>query len=486
VSITKNKILSCLVISLCFFQTQAQNLTFSPYSRYGIGEVNQRVNSHIMGAGGAFIALQPDTLMPILINQANPAALAHIRLTTLDLGGQAEKHQFITTSKALTKQTVNFSYGMVGMPIRNNGGLCFGLMPYSTVGYNMQNETETSGIGAITYKYAGQGGLNKAFLGYGILPFKNAELNYRKALRQSAATEHPVLFSKGKLAFTKLAANTSIGVNAHYLFGTLEQSTQIVYPSNALYFSTQRQRDLSIQGVNAQFGLQTAYVIDSVSYRDTSGVKRKRALVDKVKFSFGYYFNLNNTLPVKYDALVYNYLPTSLGNQVVGDTVLNVTNQKTTIKLPVDQGVGFGFRKGDKLHVLVDASLTNWSNFKLIDPIKELKQSYRIAFGVHYIPNRSAAGTGAYLQRVQYRIGAYYNSGYLEIRNTVLSRTAATAGFGLPVGIGRRSSIINIGAELGQYGSTNNNLMLEKYWRLNIGFTFNAFEDRWFRKVKYD
>ena len=62
-SITKNKILSCLSISLCFFQTQAQNLTFSPYSRYGIGEVNQRVNSHNMGAGGAFIALQPDTVI---------------------------------------------------------------------------------------------------------------------------------------------------------------------------------------------------------------------------------------------------------------------------------------------------------------------------------------------------------------------------------------------------------------------------------------
>ena len=169
------------------------------------------------------------------------------------------------------------------------------------------------------------------------------------------------------------------------------------------------QRDISIQGVNAQFGLQTAYVIDSVSYRDTSGVKRKRALTDKIKFSLGYYFNLNNSLPVKYDALVYNYIGTSLGNQIVSDTVLSVTNQKTDVKLPIDQGVGLGFRKGDKLHVLVDASVTNWSNFKLIDPIKELKQSYRIAFGVHYIPNRFAAGTGAYIKRVQYRIGAYYN-----------------------------------------------------------------------------
>lgn len=464
----------------------AQNLTFSPYSRYGIGEVNQRVNAHIMGAGGAFIALQPDTLMPILLNQGNPAALAHIRLATLDVGLQGERHNFITSNATVKKQTVNFNYGMIGFPIRNNGGLAFGITPLSSTGYNLQTQSETPGVGTITYLYEGQGGVNKAFIGYGVLPFRNAELNYRKALKQSAGSDHPMTFSKSKLGINKLAANTSIGVNAHYLFGTLEQSTRILYPANGLYVSTQRQRDIGITGFNAQFGLQTAYTIDSTSSRDKDGFLRKRAFTHKLKFSLGYYLTLNNKLPVKYDAVIFNYIPTSLGNQVNKDTLLNQEGQTSTMRLPLEQGVGLGFRKGDKLHVLLDASMTDWTNFTLIDTVKEFKPSYRLAVGVHYIHNRMASGSGAYLQRIQFRAGAYHNSGYLEIRNNLISRSAVTAGLGLPVGIGRRSSIINLGMEYGQLGTTNNSLMKETYWRLNIGFSFNAFEDRWFRKVRYD
>ena len=62
------------------------------------------------------------------------------------------------------------------------------------------------GIGSITYKYAGQGGLNKAFLGYGVLPFKNAELNYRKALRTINRNRASCLIFKRKASFNKISS----------------------------------------------------------------------------------------------------------------------------------------------------------------------------------------------------------------------------------------------------------------------------------------
>lgn len=469
----------------------AQTTTYSPYSRYGIGEINQKTNAHIMGAGGAFIALQPDTFMPILINQANPAALAHIRLATLDLGGVADYRTFGTTSGNITKRTVNFNYAMLGFPVRKNGGACFGIMPYSSVGYNMESKANVAGVdGSVTYQYQGEGGINKAFLGYGVLPFKNALSNYYTAINASKGSDHPMQFSKGKEAVNKLLANLSLGATANYLFGTLEQSTRILYPvgpgGTLIYNSSQRQRDINVQGVSGQLGLQTAFFIDSVNYRDSSGILHKRALMDKVKFSAGYFMSLNNSVNLTYDALIYNYYSTTLGNQIILDTVLNNTGQKSTMRLPLEQGVGIGFKKGDKWHILADAAITNWNNFKLIDPLKELKNAYRLSFGVHYIPDRGAAGAGAYLKRVQYRAGAFYNTGYIELKNTTINRMAGTLGLGFPVGIGRRSSIINVGAEYGEVGTNTNNLLKEQYWRLNIGFTFNAFEDRWFRKVRYD
>ncbi len=486
----QNKFLVALVVfcnlSIISF---GQSSSFSPYSRYGLGDINQRANAHIMGAGGAFIALQPDTLMPILLNQANPAALAHIRLAALDLGIIADRRLFETTNGIIKKRTVNFNYAMLGFPIRKNGGACFGVMPYSTVGYNMESKTDVSGIGTITNQYQGSGGVNKAFIGYGILPFKNAVINYYKAISKTANSEQPILLSKQKLAVNKLLANLSLGATANYLFGTVEQSTRIIFPTvggQLVYYSIQRQRDIGVNGITGQLGLQTAYTIDSVSYRDTSKVKRSRALLDKVKFSFGYYMALNNTVKLTYDALVFNYVSGSLGSQFPIDTALDEQNQRTSTALPLEQGIGFGFKKGDKLHILLDAAVTNWKNFKLIDPIKEFRNSYRLALGVHYIPERAAAGNGAYFKRIQYRLGGFYNTGILELKNTSIVQMAATAGLGLPVGIGRRSSIVNLGIERGQVGTSNNNLLKENYWRINIGLTFNAFEDRWFRKVKYD
>ena len=67
---------------------QAQNLTSSPYSRYGLGEINNQSFATSQAMGGSFIAWHQDTLAPFFINTANPASLAGIRLSAFELGGQ--------------------------------------------------------------------------------------------------------------------------------------------------------------------------------------------------------------------------------------------------------------------------------------------------------------------------------------------------------------------------------------------------------------
>ena len=78
----------------------SQNLTYSPYSRYGLGELNNTTFSPIQGLGGTYIGFKPDTTAPIFINAANPAAISGIRLTTLELGGIAQFSEF---SNGITK-----------------------------------------------------------------------------------------------------------------------------------------------------------------------------------------------------------------------------------------------------------------------------------------------------------------------------------------------------------------------------------------------
>ena len=181
--------------------------------------------------------------------------------------------------------------------------------------------------------------------------------------------------------------------------------------------------------------------------------------------------------------MAYNYSLNSFGDEIPKDTFIYVVDQASSIRLPLEQGIGLSFKKGEVLTMAVDASYTNWKQFRYLDKINDLKNSYRVSFGLNFVPNKYAAGTGAYIRRVQYRLGAFYNTGFLELKNTSINNYAVTVGFGLPVGLYRQFSVVNLSAQFGKMGSINNKLIEEKYVRIIVGFTFN---DKWFTKFRYD
>jgi len=228
------------------------------------------------------------------------------------------------------------------------------------------------------------------------------------------------------------------------------------------------------------FGMQTAISIDSVKAKTKNG---KRILKEKVKFTFGYFLALNNALKVTYDNTVYNYILNGFGQEIIRDTVLYKVNQKSTINLPLEQGFGVGFKKGERINAVADFAITNWQNFKFLENTSNLKNNYRIAAGINYVPQKYAAGSNAFAKKINYRFGVSYQTGYIELKNSKLANYSASIGFGLPVGIGRLSSMVNIGLQVGQTTTSNSDLIKENYFKVNFGFTFS---DRWFQKFKYD
>lgn len=453
----------------------SQNLTYSPYSRFGLGELNSPAFAQIGALGGSYIGFKPDTTAPIFINVANPAAISGIRLTTLELGGIGQFSEFSNgTSKVRTK-AVNFSYGTLGFPIKQRAGAAFGIMPYSNVGYNLKTETEVGGIGTVTSKYNGEGGINRVFFGLGIMPFKKTLVKfYRSAYRDTLIKYHETKKYKRKKFGKQLLSDLSIGARADYLFGNILQTSSVIYPGSINYFNTRRYRATTFNDITAGFGIQTSFLIDSIGKRD---------LKKKVRVGIGYYASLPNTIKVKNSSLAYNYGLNSFGDEIPKDTFIYINDKAGTIRLPIEQGIGLSIKKGEMLNVAVDASYTNWQQFRYLDNVNTMKNSYRLSFGINYVPNKYAAGSGAYIRRVQYRLGAFYNTGYLELKNTEINNYAVTAGLGLPVGMYRQFSMVNISAQFGQMGSVNNGLMQEKYIRVILGFTFN---DKWFNKFRYE
>ena len=69
----------------------------------------------------------------------------------------------------------------------------------------------------------------------------------------------------------------------------------------------------------------------------------------------------------------------------------------------------------------------------------------------------------------------------VSINNTAIKDRSMTLGFGLPIS-GTFSSL-NLGVEYGTRGTTNNGLIKEDYFSINLGLIFN---DKWFRKTLYN
>ncbi len=475
-----------IILNYTFF---GQILTSSPYSRYGLGEINQQTFAAQAALGNSFIAYHQDTIAPFYINIANPAGLASIKLTVLEIGGQGQFTKISSTSSNTNKRNVNFSYGSLGFPLKKIGGMAFGIMPYSTVGYKITSYQDEPSIGSMKYIFQGDGGLNKVFLGSGIRPFRNYESKFYKSDFADTLIAHEKTKQYKRIKFGRqLVSNFSIGASANYIFGTINQTTDAIYPSSVLFFNTKRQRSAQVNDFTFNGGMQTHFTIDSAKYhgKDTLKKGHRINLKERLVVGTGFFINTPTSLNAKQNNIIYTYALDGFGTERPKDTVLNSQGINGEITLPLEFGAGLSLKKGEKLTVLLDAATTNWNGFKYFDaPNIEFKNSYRVSFGINYVPNKLAYGSSNYIKRIHYRLGASYTNGYLDLKNTKISNYAITAGLGLPVGIGRYDEIgvVNVSAQFGKLGSTNNNLLQEEYIRLNVGFTFNK---RWFIKYKYD
>lgn len=460
----------------------SQILTSSPYSRYGLGELNIQTFATPAAMGGSFIAYHQDTIAPFFINVANPAGLASIKLTSLELGGQAQFTKISSSGSSINKKNINFSYGSVGFPLKRFGGAAFGIMPYSTVGYKITSNQEVETVGNMTYVFQGDGGINKAFVGVGVKPFRKQAYKFHFSdLADTLIQTNQTAKYKRKRLGKQLLSELSVGATGNYLFGTINQVTDVVYPGSITYYNTKRQRSVQVSDFVFNGGLQTHFTIDSVKSHG-----QRRALKQKIKIGVGFFINTPAEINAKQSNIIYNYAIDGFGVERPRDTVLNSQDNAGTITLPLEMGVGLSIKKGEKLTVLMDAATTNWNNFKYFStPSTDFKNSYRFSAGLNYVPNKLAFGTANYIKRIQYRLGISYSDGYLDLKNTSISNAFISAGLGLPVGIGRFDDIavVNISAQYGKMGTINNSLLQEEYVRLVLGFTFNK---RWFIKYKYD
>ncbi len=433
-SITKIALQLLLGLSLLVGQkSYAQRSTSaSPYSQFGIGQMREDLLPQTRAMGGISTGVKYLNGLPTL-NIANPASLSGLNRTILEAGLYGNYTQL--TKGQTSDQTADFAFShlAIAVPFSKYGGLAFGLLPYSDVGYS---SSQAGSIDTASYRtsFSGEGGINKAFLGYGVSPFKGL----------------------------------SIGANVGFLFGNLYDNERVEFPFNLQAFHTQSTLTRNIRGVTVDYGVQYT-----------------KNLGNKLNLTLGYSGSLNNTINARTERMITIFAPSAQEDftSPPQDTT-NIESLGTRkLNLPLKHNFGFTLSKGYNWMIGADFKYADWTNFQNTDNQARLGKGYGFAIGGQIKPDPTSV---RYINQVDYRLGFRYNKTPLVYRNQQVNDMAVTFGFGFPLpetNFGRTFSQINVSAELGQQGGLTNNLIRERYININFGFTIN---DSWFMRRSLD
>jgi len=428
-----------LVLFVSPFLSQGQTQLVDPYSSYGIGDMQNQggVQSFSMGQTG--IAMHNDSTTPFFINLKNPASYFYNRITTFEAG--VLNNDMNLSGGGITHNNDNayFGYFSIAFPMTKWLGGCLGLTPMSSSGFNISSSSPLDSIAAngqrfpvdnVATTYTSSGGVDNVFLGFAASPKKH---------------------------------HVSIGLNICYLFGNISSQQNVDYPSNYNAFGTQSNQTAYIKGFYLNYGLMLT-IGKASGFNVTLGVTGA----------------LGQNIYATYNLLSVNYM-----NGIVYDTIQD-SNSNGKIHLPWMLGGGITIKKGEKWTFNFDYSMQNWSQFTYLGQSQNLRNNTQYGFGVQYIPHKNFDAPGTYFKRVHYRAGFSYTQTYLNINNMALTDYNASIGFGFPIGpnaIQNRTSMLNIGVQVGQLGTTADNLVQERYFKILVGFTF---DDRWFVKRQFE
>lgn len=411
---------------------QAQRAsTSSPYSRYGLGEMRGDALPQARAMGGI------NTGIRYLngygnINVGNPASYSALALTTIDVGLFGNITEL--SKNDLAENSYNFSLNHInfGIPLGRPGGISFGIMPFSDVGfsYAIPGTIDTTDIRSV---YAGAGGTTKAYLGYGI----------------------------------QITKRFSVGFNASYIFGTLERINSVEFPNDIGALNVRTDSSQYVKGFNFDYGLQYF-----------------QPLGNNTNLTVGYTGTAGSPLNTS-TSRVITRTPTSVEDDQENlpvDTISVDEGLKQRISMPMKHSIGFSIAKGNNWLIGGDVNYAKWSDFRVGKDNPQLTDSYGFAIGGQITPDVTSVN---YLGVVDYRLGFKYNKSYINIDNQDINRMALTVGFGFPLPSLFGSSFykINFATEFGQMGTLSNDLVRERYINFSLGFTLN---DSWFRRRYYD
>jgi len=402
----------------------AQSDISSPYSRFGLGTINQnKVNTVQQAMGGVGNAMFNGNML----NPSNPASFAAIDSLSFlfDAGFYIKTVTYRTNDMSEQGSNASFDYANVGFGITKWWKTGLGIMPFS----NKEYESTIKGTDPVSYAqlFDGDGGINQAYWSNGF----------------------------------KVTNKLFLGVSGSFLFGTLDDNTTIYFPDST--YMTHGRRTTGVHFKNFKFDIGGIYTFD---------LKNNSTLSVGVTYTFPMKFNSTRNVYVR---SIKSY---STSTEISIDTLVNKKNELVEVNYPQGFGVGFTYRKGDRVTVSLDFNWDNWKKYSLAGTSDSLQNSWNIAIGGSYRPKSTAVS--GYMKRVTYRAGFHYDQTYVKVFGKSIDQFGFTFGLGLPMP--KSLSSFNLAFEIGKMGTTENKLVKETYFNISIGISLHEI---WFVKRKY-
>jgi len=419
----KNKlfILVFSIFSIVQFSI-AQNNTNSPYTRFGYGDITDSNNGEQRAMGGIGIGLRNSSS----INTMNPASYSVVDSLTFmfDLGASGMMSTFKDASGTVSKPNANLEYLTMQFPLSKHLGFSLGALPYSFVGYNFYNTDSTIVPGNnsrndtvhYTKNFIGNGGFTQVYMGLS----------------------------------ANLFNHVSLGVNAYYMFGTINNFRSLIFQNTSSYTSTTVATTIKADNFRFRFGAQF-YNTFAKKHDVTLGFIYE----PKIKLNGG-----------------FSQLTTGVMNDTIDASHPNYTNYG--FELPSMLGIGFNYCYDNKLSIGIDYSIQQWKDAQFYSKTDSLGNRSKLSVGVEYLTNPKGR---KYSDKVRYRAGFNISDSYFNVNGQSLPKNyGVSLGIGLP--LKTSNTMINAAIEYGKIGSSALN---ENYFKLTFNATFN---EHWFFKRK--
>lgn len=442
---------------LAFFSTFFFSLLHaqdnSPYSRYGLGNEYPRMNVINRGMGGVSAAYSD----VVSINYNNPASYAGFQVYTEQRSKKVSSARVIldaainfdsrtltapNTTNSFTSNDLLFSHIYVGIPIRRNWGLTFGIRPLSRISYNILRTERLSSIDSVFTQYSGSGGSFLPSVGTGF------------------GTDH-----------------FRVGVNIGYLFGKKEVVTHRGFLNDSVAYAA------SNHTTNTNFG--NLFFTTGVQYKIV--LKRDNSNIEKTSVTLGASGNWKQTLNGTQDILRQTYSRDANGQELQIDSVFQQSDIKGNVVYPATYtaGIMFDLTAGQRTggwNIGVDYSAGKWNDFRFFGTQDLVQNNWEVRVGAQVTPSLNALQNG---KLKSYRFGFFTGRDYIKVGQD-LPVYGVTLGLGLPLRnysrLTNQASIINLGLEYTRRGN-DKNVIKENMIRLSLGLNFTDF---WFGKRKYD